>query len=950
MYQRSKAVADMSLYYANPTLALDQALNMLGNVDIPDPGNAFMFLLESNAVMFTASALLSETEARKAHPILARDYGDLYHHMSDADYLDRFASPSVSQITMVIPIKTVQDLAIDENTGVRKLTIPSHTTFAVGGVTWATHRPIDFLVSNNGSVQVVYDMSYETPLMNTNTNMLDNWTVNNGDGVQLVVVIPIQQTLLTSFTEPVSPSTGFNVTRPLDGEYYHTRMYHRRAGGAWSEIRVTHSEQTYDASRPTVTAKVLETHVKFTLPSIYITANTIGDEIRVDLYTTRGELDFNFGDYKPDDFVATWRDLNNPSNKYVLPLAQATDLMLFSDTPVSGGRPSLTVDELRDRVIYRANDERARITYEELRFKVQDYGYKLLKAKDTITDRMFLCTRELPAPTDDRVTSPIGVRSGYVNVDSRDKLLDPAVLRITSTGGTLTDKAMFVEESGTVRLLSRHEVLALNDLPALAKADKFNAGNYLYTPYHYVMDTAEGLFVTRVYNFNACENRSRTWEYTNKAVDFRVSTFEVSVSFTDDVYRIAVRAEGPDDIEGFTGQLSFTDLYGHVYHTLATEVNRDGGVFDLVFELQSSLDVSNEDRVEVVNMFGVTNKVETCRIPIISTFDLYYVLNDGAVTAGLESTFDGLLDTRELSNPIGVAHERLELVLGERLTDLAARSKAVVVPAVPLTYHEDVQRRYDKTIYRRDSNGNLVWSIDADTNRPVFDVLHNTGERVYDENDNPVYLHRAGDVVMDANGVPMLEEHERVIWEISPLMLDARYKYVTDTPFIEYRDEVPVYIQGYLNDIAELKTGLMERTQLLLQPIYTIGKTMAKVDGNAIVEVDTALSFRLNYMLDDVGYGSSEIRDGIVRAAKAALQEAVNTDTIAMGVLTRKLMALGGEHALDVTVDNPIAGWANAALRQQGATYSIKTLMVVMSNGKLSLADDVEISFYTEQM
>jgi len=81
----------------NPAAIQRQSIGVLrdvldGKVELVDPTNPLVFLLETSAINTAAGIIDNETSTRKLYPRLAQTEEDVYRHMSDKDYIDIFAS------------------------------------------------------------------------------------------------------------------------------------------------------------------------------------------------------------------------------------------------------------------------------------------------------------------------------------------------------------------------------------------------------------------------------------------------------------------------------------------------------------------------------------------------------------------------------------------------------------------------------------------------------------------------------------------------------------------------------------------------------------------------------------------------------------------------------------------------------------------------------------------
>ena len=189
---------------------------------------------------------------------------------------------------------------------------------------------------------------------------------------------------------------------------------------------------------------------------------------------------------------------------------------------------------------------------------------------------------------------------------------------------------------------------------------------------------------------------------------------------------------------------------------------------------------------------------------------------------------------------------------------------------------------------------------------------------------------------------------ERLIWEIEPLLLDAKYKVATSSSAMVYRDAIPDTILGYLeHDIKQIIPTLMARTDLAFQPTASMGFVDTMVDAGNVIRIDSGLSFKVRYMLTSSGYADLALRKEIVNNTKTIILETLDNPTISMGKLTARLMEGGGDHIVSVNIDNPIKGYDVATLLDDNAQFSIKTQLVALSNGTLDILDAVEVTFTT---
>ena len=100
-------VGDIQQYKNNPagmltviTEATEAALD--GKIDIVDATSPYMNNLEASVACTVAAINENYIATRHQYPSLAQNETELYRHMSDKDFIDRFATPSTCDFVFLI--------------------------------------------------------------------------------------------------------------------------------------------------------------------------------------------------------------------------------------------------------------------------------------------------------------------------------------------------------------------------------------------------------------------------------------------------------------------------------------------------------------------------------------------------------------------------------------------------------------------------------------------------------------------------------------------------------------------------------------------------------------------------------------------------------------------------------------------------------------------------------
>lgn len=537
----------------NPAAVQRVVLNALesmteGDYDVVDPSNPFVFLLESACVVGAAGLQRNEALMRYQYPTLAQTEEELYRHMSDVDYANRFGSPGRAAMVWMGSMPEIMERAVADSNGVRKLIIPRETEVTVEGLTFTLQYPIEIRVMPHGGVQVVYDVTRPSPLQTLESNILE-WEVvrMSGSGTDLdhiellMIRIPMLQFKLSDHYDQLNPTSGFTKVYGFSDQFYYARVYVSSGeNGEWEEIRTTHSDQVYDPTVPTAKLKVYGQNLEVNVPYIYFNRGMMPRGIRIDIYTTRGNVELSLERYEPRSFQARWRDLNKNESPFVAPIRSFGTMSLYSTDRVKGGRDKLPFEALRKRVINNALGEiKVPITPVQLEAQLDNLGYAVVKDVDNITNRTYLATRDLPVPASENLTTAIGCTVGMLeesmsNLATLDRVYDNSV-RLTLDSGML-----FKTVDGRLEPVSNNERQALMDASGEAKAQTLAEGQFLYTPFHYVLDGTERQFDCRAYYLDEPVVYTKQFIAENEAARLEVGTMRFAIDKTDTGYRMII--------------------------------------------------------------------------------------------------------------------------------------------------------------------------------------------------------------------------------------------------------------------------------------------------------------------------------------------------------------------------------------------------------------------------
>ncbi len=843
--------ANARRHLANPSLVIADALDQLeatyeGRLNITSPNSPYMHLMEAGAVNVSALMLEQEAYNRRQYPSVAMNQEDLYLHMSGADYAGRFAQPARATFSLFLGRDEIYQRAVPEgNAGIRKITIPRHTEIVVAGVAYTMQYPIDIRIMPHGGLSIVYDNTQESPLQALSTNQVPNQQVLFEGETFLRLEIPMYQFAIQSQQYTVNRAQLSERIFTFTDNFHYARVYYSNSQGQWVEVITTHTDQVFDPNKPTAVLQVNGQQLTVRIPQVYLTTQMMDTEVRVDIYTTRGPLDMVLSDYTPTQFVARWRDLDqeNP-DQYITALTKFTTYTLFSDDVVSGGRAPLTLAELRERVITNSlGKANVPITNVNIGSRLADMGYDMVLDVDNITNRQFLATRSLPQPSDGSTVAGAGCTM-LTMTDSMENLAGLNTVMDNGDRITILPSTLYQNINGLISIVPQSTIDSLLSLPNDVKARRINENNFLYSPFHYVLDMTNDRFEHRPYYLDnpAVESKSFVIENPTAAMSVSVKSYQISRVTEGYLLTIIVQSgqtwKELDDDQVFC-QLAFFPS-GERYRayqngTLVGTTEGGDRVYTFLIGTNYDLDANDNLMVNTFQMFD--DPVHNYPCPLTVDFDVMFIVNQLNIEGFEPSTIDEDMGTNILPNDaMGISHERLNVKLGTALVGLWAASRSVASSQDYQRHLADVPALYTQIVYQRDPvTGAIEWQDDGNGG-VEFVVLHAVGDPVLDDQGNPVILHYAGDVMHDVEGNPIVQSTRRMLRQIDIFLIDGAYWFATEQQTMDYRVQIPGTIENWLReDIAAVQEYLLEQTSLYFYPKSPLVNINVRVRENMVV-------------------------------------------------------------------------------------------------------------------
>lgn len=942
---------------------LDSQLNPDPNnptYDIPDGSLPFVYLMECGSIETAAN--ISEIEAlmRRLYARQAITQDELYLHMSDDDYLGRFAIPSSTPWMLILDYDEIIAKAVPfGDQGLKRLVIPRLTQFSAGGLPFTMQYPIQMTVMRHGGVTVEYVLDKESPIQALTTNIVE-WDmmiskVDNQRRRLMAMTIPVYQFQVRTYSDVLNPEDLFQTEYTFDNQFYYARAYISRDNEqTWEEIKTTHSDLTYDPMELTMVFKVVNNSLKVSIPTVYVTTGLAEGSIRVDIYTTLGPLDRDMGSVQDTDFKVQFNSIDDDKT-FTAPLDTLTTCQPLARQRVTGGASAMAFDKLREQVINNTlGPMQVPITNVQLSAQLDRRGYALVTNVDNITNLEYLASRRLSTPQALDVVSGAGVAMSQITFNM-DSISGSQHVSDNGLRQTLLPSMLYAFNQGKVTPLTDAAIERLDGMTAEQRAREMNNSRYVYSPFHNVLDASNNNFDMRPYYLDNPVITQKLFVGENDTANLQVAIKEYDVYRTPKGYGIRIKLESGEQFRklednqivvqiGYQpdGENRWASVNG-----VQTGIQDQERIFE--FNIESNFDLNQAGELRTTNMSMFSTVQNDYFVKLLADLDVTVCVVNSITPGYQPNDLDEMVQVHLLpAQFMTVTRERLKVTFGYDLTRLWRRSRPVLSSESYKKYDHNVPAYYTTTVYETDANGNIIIEIKPDGTLD-YKVLHRVGDPVLDVNGNPVFDHRAGDPIIDADGNPILLEPRKLLYETTLFMVDGLFYYANERDAANYAKEIPMEIVTWIqNDIAALDSRLLSEAELYLYPTTTYGETVASIREGQQVTIPVDQAFSLSFYLSRSGYTNPTIRPSLIDNAKSIVNEHLQRSTISMSDIIAKLKETSGEDvmAIEATGLGGTNNFTILTVEDDAVRLAVRKKLVVLPNQELTVEDDVVFNWY----
>jgi hypothetical protein len=945
--------------------AVVQAIVEANNGEQPAFDATLPFVQALSASAYETAAFMQEhaAECRRRYPSLAQTQEDLYLHMSDTDYVNRFSIPAEATFSLRFnKAELINAMVYEDATGYMKLVIPRNTYFTVDVYTFSLQYPIEIRLLHNNGLQITYNNDIVSPLQSLVSNTIEYTILEDANFIEYVKFdVPVQQFYITQSTTPISLGKDLAMAIPIADQYFYARVYHKNPQTLkWDELLTVHNAMVYDVKKPTAVLQVLDGYLSVKIPQIYVTTGQLTSTIRVDLYQTKGQINIPLADYNSDAVSITWKtfDSTEVGSKYSAALPNM-NVAAYSDSIVIGGKNEMEFSTLRDNVINNATGpiEQA-ITPARLVAQMQNAGYSVVKNIDNVTNRVFLATREMPSPDVVKLTT---------SSDNAVRLLTAAAASIqtltTSTerlaslpsvvdnGESLTIKpdTLYQIVNGVINPVQASEVQRLLSLPADKLAQEVTEGNYLSTPFHYVFDTSNNAFEIRPYYLDAPVAQSKVFVKQNDTTLLLVGTSNYALIRVDSGYKLIVYTRSDDAYKALPDSQVFAQLAfvpyserdrAYVNGLLVGKTSAGERVFE--FDLSTTFNVDSSDHLDLTKFTMYNNESRITKTPLTNTFDLVYSTSAVLSSRWVPNEVDAVLGKHLLPNQVaGINQEQITMKFGEALDMLWTRARSVVSSIVYDVWDSDQQAFYKEDIYEYQPDGTKLKIVNGQLQ---YTILHHKGDPILDQDGHITYEHRKGDLKRDSSGQLVQANPRGILRQLDLMLLEGVYWFANEDTTVQYRKSLTnVLVDWIVNDLESFKDALLDKTRVYFYPKTTSGVIPVYVLDGALTNIDAGQAFTVTLGVSKQVYDNPNLRARLDTVTVSVLYTALQQKTVSISAILKALSEAYGSDVVDIQITG-LGGSDNysvVTVADETDRLSIRKRLVALPDGKLAAEEDV---------
>lgn len=958
--------------YAMTRVGLDYLEARLNGVSVPDPMSPLIQQLEISSAQACIHIEESFATDRRRYLALARVMRDLYAHASDYDLVTRFSQPGSVNINFIYPKEEIVRQMVEvPSTKMRKVVIPRNTTiFVDNDLALINLYPIEIrqpvhkgVASDKAPLTIVYNTDLKTPLQTLDDNVVKWDTITDPSGREYLNIRAhmLQLKRVSNIDSLEGDALNFDYNRPIEDKFHFARVFWSADGKVWNEFAITHNEFIYDVRVPTVIITVEENIVNFRIPPVYINSGKIpaGASIRTDMYLTYGEFSKDLSTLQAKSFSVDYpADIDDPTlERYSAPIRQL-EHSIYSTESVDGGANGMSFNQMYQIIGNNANNVEIPITSAQIVTRLNNIGFDVIRNRDDLTDRVYLASKTLqPSP---KSAFRSAISSGILSLETTlDSLVQYPGVWDNNKRVTISPDTLFKINEGILSILPGEQYPDKVAKTTENLINLINSGYYVFSPFHYVLDTNSDNFDLRAYYLQEPKQLSREFLSENKTTQLEISTTQFSIDRTPTGYCLTVMALVGANFKDLKPEQYFAQLgfipdgesnYAYLNGRFAGSLNNKGADYYVwKFDFETTFDLDEKDNLIVKNFSIFTSEKRDLPLPMNTVFTLTYSVTDYLIDGLEHSDVDSYLGKALLPQDIyGVSVEKVEIVLGKALNSFWANHRSLGGNYEIKRYPEDVLGWYEKDEYATDpTTGKRIFEI-VD-GKVQFTLLHHKGDPIMGPDGKQTILFYKGAPILDENNNVQPISDRPVLRRIDLFMVDGVYYYANDASSIADVKYVPTSIvDEYIHRLeTTMNNRKLEKTLIYMYPKKTIGAVSVLVDDAVNVSIQALLSFVVTIYATDDGYNDMDFQRSFENVISQTISNVLKNRTVSSSAIIAQINQNADERicGFDLKIYSGSKEVVTATMVDDSYRASIRRLAALGDDGKIIVKEDIKFQW-----
>lgn len=947
----------------NPHLMMRSYLDFVeqvhgGRVTHMDASNPTIELLEMMALGIRSAMEEDSLNLRRTYPSLASTHEDLYDHLSDWDFLNVFASPSQEKFEVFIDFNGFKRIAIrDDKERCVKIVIPKDTYLHKGDYIFTLQYPIEIRYFDLGSIQISFITDEISQFQPLETNIIPYKHIRTSNDLEfLSFVIELKQMEITRYTDTTSLGLYFDKTIPFTNQFFYARVYYQNEStlGEWKEIQTTHGRLNYDSENPTAILTVKDQELRVQLPHIYMRDAKLIGGIAIDIYTTKGKLHEVLYD---DEFEINFRDID-PQKRNIHTPDALSELVRFAKplSVLTGGKDSLSFEELRKRVVHNATGpQNLPITPNQLVLAAENQGFKIVKAVDTVSDRIYLADKALPPPRNKRIRT--NVSFGINPILLKPSLLEDNRYVIKNENQYFIKPInLYRYHNGIVTMFTDKETDNYRKMEKVKLVEQANKEDLLYSPFSYLVDLTGDSVTLKAFVLDKPKLSKVNFVRMNHTLQLVVNSDKTEIFQTEKGFEIQIKVlsgnffkQMPEEHIGIQARLHPYRDKSDVY-ILGSFLKDDQGErvvvddeFILRFELESDFSLDKFNNIKLTNGKVRGGGTQSVFIPLEFELDIFICTDSITTLYKEDATVREYAPWLHGGNFVPITHEKITVTLGHYLENLWSRVRVINNQTEILYAEQDVPLVHEVDVYERDPLTGSLYVKEG--GKLTKKIKHRKGDPVLDDQGQVVLKYRKGDVL------PASTSSKKISFlELDMLFMDGNLYFVSDKDFITYKEELRAIVEDYVLDgLHTLNRNTLEKTHAYYYPFAKLGASLVTLAEGQQRSILSRQSPLIDIYLSKIYYNNSTLREKILQITSEVLDQHLQSGEINHSKMTESLKLQYG----DLVTSFHLHGFGSkrdiyyARIEEKAKSFSLNSILELTDGNQITLKEDVNIRYFS---